>query len=283
MRIAFASGKGGTGKTTLATNMFAVLAREIDHVIYVDADVEEPNGHIFLNPDKTDVIDVKVPVPVINHEKCTLCGDCVNYCQFNALAILGEKLLTFPALCHSCGACVELCPEKAISEKQRAIGKITKGSSCQAGYYSGCLNVGEALSPPLLRTLKSIISQRGTAIIDAPPGTSCPVVEAIQGSDFVVLVTEPTPFGMHDLQLAYNLTQDLNIPSGVVINRSDLGDELAREMIEKEGMTVMLEIPFRRRIAECYSDGKLNIESDPEFSNELVKLYDQICQVVGNG
>ena len=282
MRIAFASGKGGTGKTTLATNMAAVIAKEYDDILYADTDVEEPNGHIFLKPVINDTVDVKIPVPVIDESKCTVCGECAKLCEYNALAILGKKVVVFDSLCHSCGACVELCPERAITEQQRSIGSITRGSAGRVRFISGCLKIGEALSPPLIRTLKNLITDTGTTIIDAPPGTSCPVVESVHGCNFVVLVTEPTPFGLSDLELAYGLTQELHIPSGVVINRCDLGDSSARSWIESKGMEVLLEIPFRRQTAEEYSNGNLSCDTDQAFSDMMKALYAKILRTVAN-
>lgn len=282
MHIAFASGKGGTGKTTLATNMAAVLAANQGGVCYADADVEEPNGHIFLNPSIGESIEVNVPVPIVNQAKCSLCGECADICQFNALAVLGDKALVFESLCHSCGACIELCPERAIDERMRPIGKITRGASGGIKFLSGCLQVGEAQSPPLIRTLKNMLSDSGTTIVDVPPGTSCPVVESVSGCDFVVLVTEPTPFGLSDLDLAYNLMKELHIPCGVVINRSDLGIPDARERIEAMGMNVLLEIPFNREAAVSYSNGVLISTEKPAYAEMMAELYGKIVREVGH-
>ncbi len=282
MRIAFASGKGGTGKTTLATNMAAVLARDNDEVLFADTDVEEPNGHIFLKPEVEDIIDVKVPVPVINDSTCTQCGECIEICNYNALALLNGKVAVFDSLCHSCGACIELCPEHAIAEQQRSIGIINRGVSGSTCFYSGCLKIGEALSPALIRTLKSMLPRKGIMIIDAPPGTSCPVVEAVKECDFIVLVTEPTPFGLNDLILAYGLTQELHIPAGVVINRSDMGDKDARSHIEERGMNVLMEIPFQRESAVAYSNGELYCDRNSDYSHKMISLYDSIQKAVSH-
>ncbi|MEZ5359742.1 MAG: ATP-binding protein [Candidatus Zixiibacteriota bacterium] len=283
MRIAFASGKGGTGKTTLATNMAAVLAAVETGISYIDADVEEPNGQIFLSPVVRDIIDVKVPVPIIDEGRCNLCGICADVCHYNAVAILGKKAMVFDSLCHSCGACFVLCPEKAISERQRSIGTITCGRTGKADFIAGCLSVGEALSPPLIRMVKNMISDERTAIIDAPPGTSCPVVEAVKGCDFVVLVTEPTPFGLNDLELAFGMLEEMHIKCGVVINRSDLGDPSIKKRIEEKGMKILMEIPFCRKTAEAYSNGVLNSRIDPVFADMMKRLYEIIGQEVNHG
>lgn len=283
MKIAFASGKGGTGKTTLATNMAAVIAETSPNISYVDADVEEPNGHIFLSPAVRDVIDVKVPVPLIDDSRCTRCGECTEVCQYNAMALLGEKVMVFDSLCHSCGACVELCPEKAISERQRSIGSITCGRAGNMEFTSGCLSIGEALSPPLIRTVKNMTNAERTVIIDAPPGTSCPVVEAVKGCDYVVLVTEPTPFGLNDLELAYSMVKSMHIKNGVVINRSDLGDLSFKDTIAQKGMNVLMEIPFNRKTAETYSDGVLSSRVDSKYSELMKTLYGKIRKEVNHG
>lgn len=283
MKIAFASGKGGTGKTTLATNMAASIAAENERVAYVDCDVEEPNGHIFLPPVTTKDSDVTVMVPAIDKERCNLCGICTDVCEFNAIAILGPEPLVFPSLCHSCGACVELCPEQAITEIPRNIGKIKKGTSRNLEFFSGQLNVGEAMAPPVTRELKKKLPGDYIVIIDAPPGTSCPVIEAIKHSDFVVLVTEPTPFGLNDLALAYEMLVKLNLQFGVVINRSDIGDDRVGKFCRDKNIEILVELPFSKAVAKAYSDGKLVIDIDDEFNVKMQNLYDRIMKKANYG
>ena len=283
MKIAFASGKGGTGKTTLATNMAASIAAENERVAYVDCDVEEPNGHIFLPPVTTKDSDVTVMVPAIDKERCNLCGICTDVCEFNAIAILGPEPLVFPSLCHSCGACVELCPEQAITEIPRNIGKIKKGTSRNLEFFSGQLNVGEAMAPPVTRELKKKLPRDYIVIIDAPPGTSCPVIEAIKHSDFVVLVTEPTPFGLNDLALAYEMLVKLNLQFGVVINRSDIGDDRVGKFCRDKNIEILVELPFSKAVAKAYSDGKLVIDIDDEFNVKMQNLYDRIMKKANYG
>jgi MinD superfamily P-loop ATPase len=283
MRIAFASGKGGTGKTTFATNMAASIASQHRQVVYADCDVEEPNGHIFLHPDKIEEIDVGVMVPAIDKDKCNLCGVCVDVCEFNALAILGPEPLVFPSLCHSCRACVELCPEQAIRDSSRITGKIEKGTFGALNFLSGNLNTGEAMAPPVTRALKELIPDAEVVIIDCPPGTSCPVIEAVKGSDFVVLVTEPTPFGLNDLKLAYEMLLKLGIPFGVVINQSDLGDGRVEEFCRENDIEILLRVPFNRGIAEAYSNGLLATEINSKFDDSMRQLYNHLKEKTNHG
>jgi len=278
LKIAFASGKGGTGKTTLATNMAASIAAENESVAYADCDVEEPNGHIFLVPNLTEEIDVEVSIPLIDKEKCDLCGVCADVCEFNALAILGTEPLVFPSLCHSCGACVELCPKQAITEMPRKIGRIEKGTFRKLAFFSGQLDVGEAMAPPVTKALKKILPRDNITIIDAPPGTSCPVIEAVSDSDFVILVTEPTPFGLNDLELAYKMILKLNLPFGVVINRSDIGDNRVEKFCRDNNIEILLELPFDRELVEDYSEGILSIENNRGFKDKMLELYQKIMK-----
>ncbi len=273
MIISIASGKGGTGKTTVATN----LASSIDtNVQLLDCDVEEPNAHLFLNPAIEETETVFAPVPEIDEEKCTYCKKCAEICRFKAIAVLGETVLTFPELCHSCGGCVEICPEGAITETGRELGVIEKGRKDHIDFVHGRLRVGEAMSPPLIRKVRSKICADTIAIIDAPPGTSCPVIAAMKEVDFVLMVSEPTPFGLHDLKLAVEAVKILDIPHGLVINRSDMGDNRLKEYAAFENLPVLMEIPFDRRIAEIYSRGGLVVEEIPEWKDKFRKLYREI-------
>ncbi|MGD8468634.1 MAG: ATP-binding protein, partial [Desulfobacterales bacterium] len=226
MIVSIASGKGGTGKTTVATN----LARSVGAPIQLlDCDVEEPNAHLFINPSFESSQTVFLPVPEVDEDRCTYCGKCAEICQFKAIAVVNQNILIFDELCHSCGGCWEICPESAIIEGRRELGIIEKGQSNGIEFIHGRLRVGEAMSPPLIKQVRAYQDPQKLTIIDAPPGTSCPVIAAMKESDFVLLVTEPTPFGLHDLKLAVGAVEILQIPSGLVINRSDLGDDAVKK------------------------------------------------------
>lgn len=276
MKISIASGKGGTGKTTIATNLAYYLAMQNNDVIYADCDVEEPNGHIFLNPEWDKTYNVQVKNPKVDFDKCDYCGVCSEFCQFNALAVLNDKVLTFPSLCHSCGGCSLVCPQKAIYEIDRTIGEVKMGHRDNLTIYEGRLNVRETLSPPVISFLKNILKKSEIIIIDAPPGTSCPVVEAIKETDYVILVTEPTPFGLNDLILAVDVVNKLNLPLGVIINRNGIGDDRTHSYCRDNGIEILLEIPNDRRIAEAYSDGQLIVKALPEYQDYYDKLIQKI-------
>ena len=273
MIISIASGKGGTGKTTVATN----LARSMgSNVLLLDCDVEEPNVHLFINPSFEESETVFLPVPEINEDKCTYCKKCADICQFKALAVVNENVLVFEDLCHSCGGCREVCPEGAIEDGRRELGVIQKGHRNGIEFIHGKLRVGEAMSSPLIKKVRSFENPDKLTIIDAPPGTSCPVIASMKDTDFVLLVTEPTPFGLHDLKLAVGAAQILNIPLGLVINRSDLGDDNVRKYAHQKGLPILMEIPFDRQIAEAYSRGEMLVEVIPEWKGKFLRLYDQI-------
>jgi MinD superfamily P-loop ATPase len=277
MIISIASGKGGTGKTTVATN----LALSIDSdVQLLDCDVEEPNSHLFIHPTLEKIETITTPVPKVDEEKCTRCGKCAEICQFKAIVIIGETVLTFHELCHSCGGCLEACPEGAISEMGRGLGVIERGHRNGLEFIHGRLRVGEAMSPPLIRKVRAHTRPDTLTIIDAPPGTSCPVIAAMKGADFVLLVTEPTPFGLYDLKLAIGAVKILDIPCGLVINRSDMGDDKVRQYASKEGIPILMEIPFDRRVAEAYSKGKAMVDVMPEWKEKFLELYIRIEEIV---
>jgi MinD superfamily P-loop ATPase len=276
MIISVASGKGGTGKTTVATNLAVSLA---DPVQILDCDVEEPNAHLFISPAIEEVRTVTTPVPRIDEQRCTLCGKCAELCQFKAIVEIGETILTFPELCHGCGGCWTVCPEKAITEIGRELGVIEKGRRNGLGFVQGRLRIGEAMSPPLIREVRSFSLRDGITIIDAPPGTSCPVIAAMKGTDFVLMVTEPTPFGLHDLRLAVEAVEILGIPSGLVINRSDMGNDQLRAYAKRKDLPVLMEIPFDRKIAEAYSRGELVVEVMPEWKAKFLDLFHRIEQM----
>jgi MinD superfamily P-loop ATPase len=256
MIVSVASGKGGTGKTTVATNLALFLADEkSEDVQFLDCDVEEPNAQIFLKPRIKKKQSVSLPVPEVDLKACTFCGECAKVCAYHAIVVLKKEVLTFPELCHGCGGCSLICPEKAINEKEREIGVLEQGRTGSIEFAQGRLNVGEPMATPLIRAVKKTVRQDGITIIDVPPGTSCPVIESINGSDFCLLVTEPTPFGLHDLKLAVELLRQLKIKHGVFINRAGVGDEKVNAYCEKERVPIMAQIPFDREIAVLYSRG----------------------------
>ena len=278
MIISIASGKGGTGKTTVATNLAASLGADVQ---LLDCDVEEPNAHLFIKPVIEQNKKVYTPVPKIDEEKCNFCKKCAEICRFKAIAVIKEIVLTFPELCHSCGGCMEVCPENAITETGRELGVIEIGHRNGLAFAHGRLRVGEAMSPPLIREVRSHTRPDQLTIIDAPPGTSCPVIAAMKGADFVLMVTEPTPFGLHDLKLAVEAVKLLKIPRGLVINRSDIGNDDVRTYAKMENLPILMEIPFDRRIAEVYSRGNLIVEEIPEWEERFKKLYWDIKEIVG--
>ena len=266
MIIAIASGKGGTGKTTLAVNLAAVVGNgDGGGVRLLDCDVEEPNCHIFLRPQVSRSHAACIMVPVIDRDKCTACGKCAEVCQFKAIAAMKSKPLVFEELCHGCGGCARVCPSHAISEKPREIGMVETGKAGDVEWVQGRLNVGEAMAPPLIREVKKQIRPDGLTIIDCPPGTSCPVIAAMRGADFVMLVTEPTPFGLHDLTLAVETVRRIGPPFGVVINRVGIGDGRVQTFCEQQGIPILLELPEDRRIAEAYSRGARIVDVLPEY------------------
>lgn len=277
MIISVASGKGGTGKTTISTNLALCFK---DNVQLLDCDVEEPNSHLFIRPDFREVQTITTPVPEVDMEKCTLCGKCAEICQFKAIVVIGETVLPFPELCHSCGGCMRVCPEAAVTEAHRELGILEQGSRNGLEFVHGRLRVGEAMSPPLIRKVREYTRPDVLTIIDAPPGTSCPVIASMKGADFVLLVTEPTPFGLHDLQLAVGAVKILGIPCGLVINRSDVGDASVRDYAQKENVPVLMEIPFDRKIAEAYSRGEMIVDIMPEWKERFLGMYHQIESIV---
>lgn len=273
MIIAIASGKGGTGKTTVATNLAAAVDMPVQ---LLDCDVEEPNAHLFLNPKIQQIVEVGLEVPEIDSDKCTSCGKCQEICQFNAIAVLPETALTFPELCHSCGGCFLICPEDAVLPRSRRIGVVEIGSRDNIRFIHGRLRVGEAMAPPLIRRVKAEAHSDGLTIIDAPPGTSCPVVAALWGSDMALLVTEPTPFGLHDLELAVGAVRELKLPMALVINRADLGDRRVHDFAARENLPIFLEIPFDRQAAGAYARGQLLVEALPPWRAMMLDLLKKV-------
>ncbi len=278
--IAVASGKGGTGKTTFAVNLAYSIS---ENVQYLDADVEAPNGHIFLKPTITSKNDSMVPIPVINKDKCTSCGKCQEACQFNALVVLENNYLFFPELCHGCGTCKLVCPQDAITEEKRAIGKIDIGFSKNIQCVTGILNEGEVKAPPLIEQVKDKINPDLTNIIDCSPGSSCPAIEGIKNSDYVVMVTEPTPFGLHDLRIAVEMVRILGISFGVVINKSGLGNNEVYKFCENENIPILMEIPFKKEYAKECSKGNIIANVFPEIKDNFLKAYEKLTNQLAGG
>lgn len=262
MILAVASGKGGTGKSTVALNLARTLGNEVQ---LLDCDVEEPNCHLFLKGSPLGEETVSIPVPEVDEDLCNGCGECSRFCEFHAIVCFGNTPLIFPEMCHGCGGCTNLCPQSAIHEVGRGIGTVTTMQSGNIKLIQGRMDVGVAMAPPLIRAVKAKLLPDLPAILDAPPGTSCPVISTLQGVDVVLLVTEPTPFGLHDLALAVEMVQALDLPFGVVINRMGIGDERVHDFCIREDIPVLLEIPEDRRIAEGYSRGQLIVECLPEY------------------
>jgi MinD superfamily P-loop ATPase len=284
MIVSVASGKGGTGKTTVSASLARVWEKP---VVAVDLDVEEPNLHLFLRPDINECTTCFLDVPVVEESKCTYCGACSDLCQFKAISIMGKLVLTFPEMCHGCGGCFALCPEQAISKGRRELGEISRGNAARIEFLMGRLRIGEAMSPPLMRQVKSRLAELldgngSDAIIDAPPGVSCPAVNAVMDSDVIVLVTEPTPFGLYDFKLAWEAFSTLGKSMGAVINRAGIGNEDVYRFCERKGIPLLAEIPFERAIAEAYAQGRVIADLSPELRELFVSLYKKIRELATN-
>jgi len=282
MIISVASGKGGTGKTTVATGLTLALEHNIQ---FIDCDVEEPNAHIFLKPTITMSEKISLPVPQADPSRCVLCGTCQEVCAYNAIAVTSQEVLIFPELCHSCGACGLLCPHQAIDEVPHEIGTLELGnlrgaSGREISFVHGRLNPREIATPYLIRQVKGKYDTDRLVIVDAPPGTTCPVVQAIKDSQFCLLVTEPTPFGLHDLRLMVALLQKIRIPHGVVINRCDIGDQQVESFCSENKIPVLMRIPFSLGIARMYSRGIPLIEIDRGYIQRFQDVFKQIEQMV---
>ncbi len=278
MKIAVASGKGGTGKSTVSTNLAYLLSKTYKDVCLLDCDVEEPNCHIFVKPVLNFSESVYVPIPQINTEKCIQCGKCAEVCQYNALAFVKGKVLVFSELCHGCGSCTLICPSNAITETGREVGVIEAGMATGFNFIHGKSRIGEAMSPPLIKAVKKAADKENFKfqILDCPPGTSCPVIAAVNGADFVFMVTEPTPFGLYDLKLAVEVMKKLGLPFGIVLNRSGENDGLIEEYAKEENIKILTKIPDDRKIAECYSKGELVIKCLPNY----IEAFEPLVKVV---
>jgi MinD superfamily P-loop ATPase len=269
MIVSVASGKGGTGKTSVAVNM----ALSIGNIQILDCDVEEPNAHIFLKPQISHTQPVTVSVPFVNEKQCDRCGKCADFCQYNALFVGSKEVLVFPDLCHSCGGCALVCPAEAISEVKHKIGTLKLGSISNGELVYGELEVQRPMAVPIIRAVKKRVKKDKDVIFDSPPGTSCPVIQTVKGSDFCVLVTEPTPFGLHDLKIIVQVLESMKIPSGVVINRAGVGDKKVYEFCREKNIPILLEIPYDKRIAELYSQGIPFSQEMPEWKAKFQTLF----------
>ncbi|MBN1852028.1 MAG: ATP-binding protein [Pirellulales bacterium] len=276
MKIAIASGKGGTGKTTVATSLAYVAASDGHSVAYLDCDVEEPNGHLFLKPQIIREEPIRKWIPVVDPDRCTHCGLCSQACRYGAIACVGEETLIFTELCHSCGGCLLVCPEDAIREVPKPIGRLRTGKSGQVEFVEGVLDVGEAMSPPAIQAVKDTAPDVELILYDCPPGTSCPVIESVRGCDLLLLVTEPTPFGLHDLKLAVEMARALKLRFGVVINRADMGDREVWDYCSHQRIAILAEIPDELAVAEAYSRGEMAAESVPRLAEQVRRLLEMI-------
>ncbi len=276
LKIAIASGKGGTGKTTVATSLAHVAALNGCTVAYLDCDVEEPNGHLFLKPRIVREVPINKPIPVVDQARCTHCGLCSQACRYGAIACVGQQTLIFAELCHSCGGCVLVCPQDAIREEPRPIGLLRTGNSGRLQFVEGVLNVGEAMSPPAIRAVKDAAPRVELTILDCPPGTSCAVIESVRGCDLLLLVTEPTPFGLHDLKLAVEMARVLGLKFAVVVNRADGGDREVWDYCRQQRIAILAEIPDDRAVAEAYSRGEVAADSIPHIAERVRSLLETI-------
>ncbi|MGD8814573.1 MAG: ATP-binding protein [Anaerolineales bacterium] len=277
MIITVASGKGGTGKTTVACSL-ALSVQDLMPVV-LDCDVEAPNAHLALQPALSERQTVSIRIPEVQPERCTACGRCGEVCPFHAIVMLGEKVLVFPELCHGCGSCTRNCPEGAITEVEKPIG-IVEGGKAAAGFpfAHGILNIGEPMAVPIIRRLKDWepASDETLVIRDAPPGTACPVVETLRGADFALMVTEPTPFGLHDLRLAADVAKAIGVPAGVVINRDGVGDESVDDFCRENGLPILMRIPLSREIGEATARGQSLVDAFPEYLPRFQELFTNI-------
>ncbi|RLG92864.1 MAG: (4Fe-4S)-binding protein [Candidatus Hecatellales archaeon] len=277
MIVSVASGKGGTGKTFVSVN----LALSIDNAQLLDCDVEEPNSHLFIKPKIVEKKPVHVLTPKINEKNCDFCKKCSEFCEYNAIVVVPRKIMVFYELCHNCGGCILICPKKAITEDKKQVGVVEKGYSKNLMFVSGRLSVGEPRPVPVINEVKKEAVKEKNVIVDSPPGTSCPVIASVEGSDFCILVTEPTPFGLYDLRLMVETVKKMGIKFGVVVNKAGIGNKDVYKYCEKEKIPILLEIPYSRKIAELYSQGKTLVEENPEWKEKFSGLFRAIRERMG--
>lgn len=281
-RIAVASGKGGTGKTTVAVALALALSKKEPLLQFVDCDVEEPNADLLLKPEMGAEEPVEISIPVVDETRCTACGKCKDICEYNAVAVVKDKALIFENLCHGCGGCSLVCPENAISEKKKVIGTVSAGRKDAILFLKGTLNVGEPMATPVIREVKARARTDVLTILDAPPGTACPVIATVKDCDYCLLVTEPTPFGLYDLDLMVRVVKELGIPAGLVINKDDDWSVKIEEYASAHDLPVLMKIPFSREIASLYSRGIPLNQTDRAWDEEFHRLYgkveNEICQ-----
>jgi len=278
MRITIASGKGGTGKTTIAVNLALSLA-DRHPVHFVDCDVEEPNGHIFLTPDIEVRRSVEKLLPRVDPDLCSSCGTCAKLCQFGAIAVLGDRTLVFDELCHGCGLCTMACPQSAIHEEPHELGAVESGTARGLVFTQGILNVGEAMATPIIHELKHEIRPEDCTILDAPPGTGCPAIAALEGASVALLVTEPTPFGLHDLRAAVGVARVLDVPTAVLINRDGIGNDEVDAYCRSESIPVLMRIPFDRDLASLYAEGRPMVDAMPEWRDRFRVLHEDLKEI----
>ena len=281
-RIAVASGKGGTGKTTVAVALALALGKKVPLLQVADCDVEEPNADLLLKPEMAGEEPVEIRIPVVDETRCTACGKCKEICEYNAVAVVKDKALIFENLCHGCGGCSLVCPENAISEKKKVIGTVSGGRKDGILFLKGTLNVGEPMATPVVRAVKAKARMDLPTILDAPPGTACPVIETVKDCDYCLLVTEPTPFGLYDLDLMVRVVKEIGIPAGLVINKDDDWSVKVEEYASSQDVPVLMKIPFSREIASLYSRGIPLNQTDRAWDEEFHRLYgkveNEICQ-----
>ncbi len=280
MKVAIASGKGGTGKTTVAVSLALSLAEQ--HPLFLDCDVEAPNAALFLRPEFTERRDVGQLIPVVDAARCTHCGRCAEVCAYHAIAVIGLQVLVFPELCHGCGSCTRHCPAGALHEELDLMGTLARGRAGAITFFQGTLNIGKAMAVPIIRQLKqwalAEVADGRPVILDAPPGASCPVVETLRDADVALLVTEPTPFGLHDLRLAVQLARgELGLPVAVVINRAGMGDDSVEAYCAAEQIPILLRIPLERAIAEGMAQGEPLVALRPAHRLQLAALWDTLA------
>lgn len=268
MKIAVLSGKGGTGKTFVSVN----LACAAEQAVYVDCDVEEPNGHLFLKPVITETKTVAVSVPDLDISKCTCCRICVEFCRHNALALVKDRLLMFHEICHSCGGCILLCPKKALHKKQRPIGKVEIGISDKVTVLTGFLNTGEESGSSIIKELMETLPKQETIIVDCPPGSACIVMESIREADYCVLVAEPTLFGVHNLAMVHELVKQFGKPYGVVLNKCMSGENPAKRYCEEHQISILAEIPYEEELGSLNSKGLVAVRESTQYRDLFRRL-----------